>query len=565
MRALRKTSALLCALGCLISAGDAAAQEKADVGQFRAPVTTNGLIGIDGSTTLYPGQFTFGVTAHYARNPVAFRFPELSSTTFEPVVGQQLFADLSLGLGIFYGIDLGVVLPTVLRQRGPRDAGFGDLSGGGLGDLRLVPRVQLIEQSTFGVDVALVPEVIFPTGDSNRFLGDPTITARPQVIVGRAFDRLRLEASVAWRLRSNARVAEVDLADTLTFGTGAAFDVIEDGAVPLTLLAELSGTTRAADPFAADGLGGLEVLGGVRTTLDEQYVITLAGAGGLTQAVGTPTYRVILGFAFAPTPPDRDGDGLPDIVDKCPLKPEDVDGYKDDDGCPDLDNDGDGILDVDDGCPMERETINGIEDDDGCPDGEAGDRDGDGIADDDDDCPDRAEDFDGHRDEDGCPDPDNDFDGVPDSQDQCPEEHESINGIDDDDGCPDEGEAQTEIVERKIEIQGTVLFETAKSTIRNESKNLLDQVALTIKANPQIRLVRVEGHTDDRGASEDNLFLSQDRADSVRRYLIGRGVEPERLVAEGYGEEQPIDTNDTAKGRQANRRVDFVIIEIDLE
>lgn len=67
-------------------------------------------------------------------------------------------------------------------------------------------------------------------------------------------------------------------------------------------------------------------------------------------------------------PQDRDGDGIPDVVDKCPDEPEDKDGFEDGDGCPDPDNDGDGIPDSKDACPNEPETVNGIKDDDGCPD-----------------------------------------------------------------------------------------------------------------------------------------------------------------------------------------------------
>jgi hypothetical protein len=65
---------------------------------------------------------------------------------------------------------------------------------------------------------------------------------------------------------------------------------------------------------------------------------------------------------------DRDGDGIPDDVDKCPDEPEDFDGFEDEDGCPDPDNDKDGIPDVADKCPNEPETVNGVEDEDGCPD-----------------------------------------------------------------------------------------------------------------------------------------------------------------------------------------------------
>ncbi len=538
----------------------AEAQERADTSRFRSAVTPNGLFMTDGSRMLLPGQLTVGVTPHFASNAVSFRYPDFDDA-FDPVIEQQFFADLAVGLGLFYGIDIGLVLPLVLSQEGPTDAGLGDLTGGGVGDMRLVPRVQLIEQADWGVDVAFVPELIFPTGSDRRLLGDPSLGFRPGVIVGRRVDRLQLLASLALRFRQNAQVEDVELTNLLSFTAGAGFDILRESSVPVTLLAELTTTTKPSSPFSAGGFGGSELFGGARARVAEDFVLTAGGAVGLNQAVGVPTYRVLLGVAFAPAAPDRDGDGIPDATDRCPTRPEDKDGYKDTDGCPDLDNDGDGLLDDEDECPDERETINGIADDDGCPDGESGDRDADGIPDDEDSCPDRAEDFDNHLDDDGCPDPDNDFDGVPDGQDECPNEHETINGIDDDDGCPDEGEGDTVVVEERIELKGTVLFETAKSTIRAESKPLLNQVALQILANPQIRLVRIEGHTDDRGPAEDNFFLSQDRADSVRRYLVERGVEPERLVAEGYGEEQPIDTNETAAGRARNRRVEFVIVE----
>lgn len=98
---------------------------------------------------------------------------------------------------------------------------------------------------------------------------------------------------------------------------------------------------------------------------------------------------------------DRDGDGISDVRDGCPDEPEDLDGFEDADGCPDLDNDADGIADVDDLCPN------------------------------------ASEDRDGFEEEDGCPDPDNDRDGILDFDDQCPFEPETMNGFDDQDGCPD--------------------------------------------------------------------------------------------------------------------------------
>lgn len=133
---------------------------------------------------------------------------------------------------------------------------------------------------------------------------------------------------------------------------------------------------------------------------------------------------------------DNDSDGVPDQLDGAPLDPEDYDGWQDEDGVPDLDNDGDGILDRWDLCPNEPEDMDGHRDDDGCPD-ELSDRDGDGIGDEVDGCPDQPEDHDGFEDGDGCPDHDNDLDGIADGEDTCPNEPEDYDGVDDQDGCPE--------------------------------------------------------------------------------------------------------------------------------
>lgn len=190
------------------------------------------------------------------------------------------------------------------------------------------------------------------------------------------------------------------------------------------------------------------------------------------------------------------------------------------------------------------------------------DRDGDGIPDDEDACPDVAEDRDGDRDLDGCPeeDGDRDRDGVPDRDDQCPDKKETINGVDDDDGCPDTGDPRVIYEDGQFKILDAVHFEHGKSEIKEESHSLLDQVALMIKANPEVK-VRVEGHTDDTGPRALNLRLSKARAQSVRRYLINKGVAPQRLTAEGYGPDKPLKKGSGDDARAKNRRVEFVVEE----
>jgi OOP family OmpA-OmpF porin len=278
---------------------------------------------------------------------------------------------------------------------------------------------------------------------------------------------------------------------------------------------------------------------------------------------------------------DRDGDGIPDRVDRCPTEPEDRDGFEDADGCPDPDNDQDGYVDIVDKCPDQPETKNDFKDDDGCPD--VADSDGDGIADDADKCPKEAEDKDTFQDDDGCPDPDNDDDKVLDVDDQCPLEKgpEANHGcpdkdadgdgvVDREDNCPDEpGTAKNHgckekqlvvITEEGLDILDIVYFDTSKAIIQKRSYKLLDNVAAVIIAHPQVGKFRVEGHTDDRGNDDDNLDLSQRRAEAVVKYLVDKGVPAERLEALGFGETKPLADNKTKAGRAKNRRVEFKII-----
>ncbi len=250
-------------------------------------------------------------------------------------------------------------------------------------------------------------------------------------------------------------------------------------------------------------------------------------------------------------PGDRDHDGITDDIDKCPDEPEDKDGFQDEDGCPDPDNDFDGIPDKDDKCPMDPEDKDGFEDEDGCPDV---DNDGDGLSDKIDQCPNEPEDKDGFQDDDGCPDPDNDGDGILDKDDKCPLEA----GVPPD-GCPKKYNLVV-VTEKKIELKQTVYFDFNKATIKPVSFALLDDVAQAMKDNPKIK-VEVQGHTDSVGNDAFNLKLSQRRAESVRNYLIKKGISSDRMTPKGYGENVPIADNRTKDGRDQNRRVEFVITE----
>lgn len=116
------------------------------------------------------------------------------------------------------------------------------------------------------------------------------------------------------------------------------------------------------------------------------------------------------------------------------------------------------------------------------------------------------------------------------------------------------------IQEGEIVRLNNVFFDTGKAILRDESGPELDRIVTLLNDKPKL-VIQVDGHTDNTGSNEINNRLSQDRADAVREYLIGKGIEPDRVASKGFGEAKPIATNDTDEGRQQNRRVEFVILK----
>jgi OmpA-OmpF porin, OOP family len=139
---------------------------------------------------------------------------------------------------------------------------------------------------------------------------------------------------------------------------------------------------------------------------------------------------------------------------------------------------------------------------------------------------------------------DSDRDGVPDEDDRCPNTTRGV--AVDSRGCADIS---------RVVLKG-VSFATGSATLKPEAHDTLRTVAAAMKANPKLK-VEVGGHTDSVGEDARNQALSERRAQSVKDFLVKEGIEAGRLTTRGYGETQPVDTNDTAAGRANNRRVAF--------
>jgi OmpA-OmpF porin, OOP family len=107
----------------------------------------------------------------------------------------------------------------------------------------------------------------------------------------------------------------------------------------------------------------------------------------------------------------------------------------------------------------------------------------------------------------------------------------------------------------RVRLYG-INFDSDSATIREESKTTLDMVASMLKTNGDLKIT-IEGHTDSTSTPEHNQQLSESRANAVKAYLAGAGVEANRLTAAGFGATKPVASNDTALGRAANRRVEL--------
>ncbi len=425
--------------------------------------------------------------------------------------------------------ELGVDMPFTIIQGDNfqllRDEGFPEsgIARAGLGDLRLAPKFILFSPEQFGVGLAAVGELRFPTGDGTSFIGERAMVFAPRAVAEIPIGDLRLVANLGMRLRYPGQYLNLYVGDEVTMGVGGIFRLPELFGGRLTnvdLMAEMHLATPRSAPFnfaqAASLKTPWEGLLGIRAKVYKNWGAELSFGRGITGVTGygREAFRVLFGLRFDFEFADRDNDGIRDDIDKCPDEPEDKDGFQDEDGCPDPDNDQDGVLDKEDGCPNQPGT----------------------------------------KAMDGCP--DTDGDEVPDNVDGCPE----IPGPPENNGCPVEGPPVV-LESDRIRIRGNINFEIDSAKINPNSYKLLDDVYEVLAKNPEVGPVLVEGHTDNTGSRPYNLNLSKLRAKSVVDYLVKKGINHKRLKSDGFGFDRPVASNDDALGRAKNRRTEFRLID----
>ncbi|RKH07972.1 OmpA family protein [Corallococcus sp. CA047B] len=563
----------LAALGLLLTTAAAHAQPDPfsrgfDAVPVKPTAAQSSGIALEGATAEAVGSYRGALLLDFNWRILSLK---LGDEKLGDLLPYRLDAHLLFSYQLLERLELGVDLPVTLIQgdnfsllgdalNAPDFPGAAGVSGTTLGDIRLLPRVNLLNPNRFPVGLAVVTEVRLPTGSAQSFTGERGVVFAPRLAVDWKVGPLpvRVLGNAGVLLRPAAQYLNLRVDDELTLGAGGIVDLPDIGRLrEVKGVAEMHLRTPLVRPFNFDQSDSLktpwELLVGARAKVWGNWGVELDVGRGLnvTTGYGREALRVMLAVRYDTSGLDSDGDGVPDTLDRCPTQPEDKDDFEDYDGCPDPDNDGDGIADGDDACPSVKGTVETK----GCPVEPDKDTDGDGIIDKLDKCPDVP----GLKDFDGCP--DTDMDEIPDGEDDCPD----VAGPPENNGCPYDAPPYVVVESDRIRIKGNILFETNSAIIQKQSYPLLDEVAAVLAKNPTLGPVQIEGHTDNKGSRSLNLDLSKRRAKSVLDYLAGKKIDRKRLTSQGFGFDRPIDTNDTALGRAKNRRVDFKLVKSEIE
>lgn len=600
-------------LGWFMCLGAAYAQDSVSVNvpdinvqAWRMPVDAEATLWADDASGAPDGYLEGRMALSYLHDPLVYRYRRGEGPLRDlNVVSDVWAANLIAGYS-HKNLRLAVDLPLLLQVAGDAVPG-----GAGLGDVALDLKGVILDREGQGapLGLAVVARGALPTGTvQGSAVAASGFAWELAGVVDHQLGPVLLVGNLGTRGRPAAALGGTDWRGQAFFRLGAGFSIVEDAG----LSADLVGALGYGNPIFAPASTPMEgLLGGFGRV--GRWAVLRGGVGtALTAGVSAPDLRLIAALGYEPPKVrDRDQDGVPDRLDACPDDPEDLDRHRDEDGCPDpsasvhivvedhlgdaiytaelsvetelgpLEGSGDptftlhpgdyplqvrfpryapyqGSLPVPTAASMEHrvrlvpefgevrveltgeegERITGFAQVEGALSG----RISGGVA--------RIEADPGLRTvivrADG-------YQPI-----SAPVQIEAG-------GLAELRltlvKAKARVVADRIEILDKVYFDVGKATIRAESHGLLDEVAKVLVDNPRLLKVSVDGHTDDQGSAKVNTRLSQLRADAVRAYLVEKGVEPDRLVAVGFGPGRPLDPARSPEAREKNRRVEFVIVE----
>ncbi|MFT4977907.1 MAG: outer membrane protein OmpA-like peptidoglycan-associated protein, partial [Myxococcota bacterium] len=495
-------------LALLLPTGASAQEVNAQLFQpsidsWRFSALDDTVVGLDG----YGGR----LAVNYANDPFIYRYDNNSSEEVA-LLGRVTTTDL-MAYGNLRRLRLGFDLPLHALTDGYE---LDEAGGRLIGDIALEAKGEVLDRMAGPLGLGGGLRVTLPTGNGTAFLGDSRPTAEGQITASTGED-LVAAANLGLRFApgDNDQIfGDVTAGSRLTYGVGASM-MIRD---PLWVSAELTGqwllqSSGATGSIPLEGL----VTGHVAPLEDKRLIASLGAGAGLTSGLGAPDFRLVASVGWHP---------VRELADTT------------------MTDVGDGTFDY----------VVTVTDADGLPQAawlQVPSRDFNAQAG-----------------------PDGSLRGTLPAG-----AHEIVITSDGYlrttrvlQGDSDERislevviiRPRVSIGEEKLELTERIFFELNSDVIKPDSHSLLDEVAQVLSDNPNIRLIEIQGHTDDQGTTEYNKELSQKRADAVRSYLIDQGgLSPRRLRATGYGEEYPRQVGTSSEARALNRRVEFVLLQVE--
>lgn len=327
---------------------------------------------------IVPRHLGFGAAlfASYARLPVVLEGERSGEPRATPLA-DALTIDLLGSLGLFDVFELAIHLPVHAWYDGDElTIGGATLSAdAGIGDLRLLPKAAwwLGGWPSVNFYLGLALPFRFPTGSADALRGRGAVSVEPRLLFALGAARWLVSTSIGCELRLAEQTPDLAGGTQVTYGLAGTYAILplEEGRIGLDLQVDLAGGYLSDSSESGGAKLPLELLGGVAVWPSRELSLYAALGPGLTDGLGAPDVRAVVGVRFGHRVPsrdryeDRDRDRVPDYRDDCAGEPEDYDGYQDDDGCPEADNDDDGVLDDVDECPTQAEEPGGNRD--GCP------------------------------------------------------------------------------------------------------------------------------------------------------------------------------------------------------
>ena len=455
---------------------------------------------------------------------------------------------LAVQVKIADGFAVGVQIPYLVNQFGKLAGGFGRAGAAqtGLGDIRVTPRLGLLEQNRHHVNLALQASFTVPLADAGTVAGYPSPQVEGLFSLSHSWGEdsgahVEVIANALVGSHSSFTVKDTTLGGTYLGGRlGAASYLGEQ--LFRRVFAELDARTYT-NAFGATAGTPLELRAGLTLCFGRFISFDFSAGARNVPALGSPDWHVAAGLGYSPstchtTTPPLPGPSAEEIAAKKAADEAAAKKAADETAVTKA---------ADEKAAAEKAAAEKAAAEKAAAEKAAAEK---AAANRDAEAARRAEEEAARKDTDG--------DGVPDRTDNCPTEPGPASNF----GCPLSKKQRVVVRGGKIDILDKVQFAVGKASILPASFPLLDQVAGVLKGHPEILKVEVQGHTDNVGAGDKNLRLSQARSEAVVAYLVKKGVAAETLSPKGYGEEKPLADNKTKKGQEENRRVEFKVVEL---